>query len=92
MRLKIDYSTQFKKELKIAIKQNRDIDKLFYVIDCIANRQQLDPKFKDHPLKGKYKNCHECHIENDFLLVYQVFDDYMKLLLMRLGSHSKLFG
>ena len=92
MKLRIDYTNKFKKELEIAIKQNRNIKELFYVIDRIANHEQLEPKYKDHQLKGKYANCRECHIENDFLLIYQIFDDYMKLLLMRLGSHSKLFG
>lgn len=73
MKLKITYTTKFQKELQLAIKQNRNIEKLLFVIDCIANQEQLDPIYKDHPLKGKYNNCRECHIENDFLLVYRIF-------------------
>ena len=92
MKLKITYTTKFQKELKLVIKQKRNIEKLLYVIDCIANQEQLDPKYKDHPLKGKYVNCRECHIENDFLLIYRIHADYMELVLLRLGSHSKLFG
>lgn len=39
----------------------------------------------------KYKNCGECHIEPDWLLVYQYIDDELILLLVATGSHSKIF-
>ena len=31
---------------------------------------KLEPKYKDHQLKGELKEYRECHIEPDWLLVY----------------------
>ncbi|GHP92694.1 hypothetical protein VN1203_14400 [Helicobacter pylori] len=59
------------------------------MIENLAKEQPLDPKYKDHPLKGTLKDFRECHIKSDILLVYLVKDD--ELILVRLGSHSELF-
>lgn len=61
------------------------------VIEKLANDEKLDEKYKDHPLKGKYYSTRECHIEPDFLLIYEKFNDVMVLSLLRLGTHSDLF-
>lgn len=57
------------------------------VIEKLAN----DEKYKDHPLKGKYYSTRQCHIDSDFLLIYEKFNDVMVLSLLRLGTHSDLF-
>jgi mRNA interferase YafQ len=45
---------------------------------------------RDHPLKGEWKGCRECHLLPDLLLIYRkVGDDILELI--RLGSHSELF-
>lgn len=91
MKYTVKFTTQFKKDLKLSKKQNKDIDKLFAVVDILANGEALDAKFKDHNLAGAYKGCRECHIEPDWLLIYEIVDDVLVLLLSRLGSHSDLF-
>ena len=48
-------------------------------------------KYRDHDLTGNYWGCRECHIEPDWLLVYEVLDDILVLMLYRVGSHSELF-
>lgn len=58
------------------------------VIEKLANDEKLDEKYKDHPLKGKFYSTRECHIEPDFLLIYEKFNDVMVLSLLRLGTHS----
>lgn len=90
MKYKIKFTGSFKKNLKLAKKQGRDIDKLFNVIEMIADGKVLDEKYKDH-LGGSYKGTRECHIEPDFLLIYEKFDDLLILSLIRVGSHSDLF-
>jgi mRNA interferase YafQ len=72
-------------------KQNKDIEKLYTVIEKLANGEELEEKYRDHDLKGNYKGCRECHIEPDFLLVYEIYNDVLVLLLNRTGSHSELF-
>ena len=92
MKYDIQFTNQFKKDLKLAKKQNKNLDKLFEVIDILANGGTLDAKYRDHSLKGKYKGTRECHIEADWLLVYEIRDDVLVLLLYRLGTHSELFN
>ena len=87
----IPFTNQFKKDLKLAKKQNKDLDKLFEVIDILANGGTLDAKYRDHDLTGNYKGTRECHIEPDWLLIYEICGDVLVLMLYRLGSHSELF-
>ncbi len=91
MKYVIRYTNQFKKDLKLSQKQGKDVDKLFAVVEKLANGEPLDDKYRDHTLTGDYKGCRECHIEPDWLLVYEIFDDMLVLLLNRVGSHSELF-
>lgn len=80
-----------KKDLKLAKKQKKDLNKLFYVIEKLANLEKLDSKYKDHPLLGEYKGLRECHIDPDWLLIYYIENNTLTLVLSRLGSHSDLF-
>lgn len=91
MKYKIKFTTSFKKDLKLAKKQGKDIDKLFELVEKIAKDERLDEKFRDHSLAGNYKGTRECHIEPDFLLIYEKFEDVLVLSLVRTGSHSDLF-
>ena len=91
MKFEIKYTSQFKKDFKLAKKQRKNIDKLFAVIEKLANGETLEPKDRDHDLVGNYKGCRECHIEPDWLLVYEIFEDVLVLMLYRTGSHSDLF-
>lgn len=91
MRYDVKFTTQFKKDIKRAKKQNKNLDKLYEVIDILARGERLEEKYRDHDLLGKYKGTRECHIEPDFLLVYEYRNDVLVLILYRLGSHSELF-
>lgn len=91
MKYEVRFTGQFKKDLKLSQKQGKDVDKLFAVVERLANGEPLDDKYRDHTLTGDYKGCRECHIEPDWLLVYEIFDDVLVLLLNRVGSHSELF-
>lgn len=91
MKYDIQFTTQFKKDLKLAKKQNRNLDKLFEVIEVLAGGGILEPKFRDHSLTGRYKGTRECHIEPDWLLIYEICDDVLVLMIYRAGTHSELF-
>lgn len=91
MKYEIKFTNRFKKDIKIAKKQNKDLDKLFYVIEQLANGRTLEPKYRDHALTGNYKGTRECHIEPDWLLIYEIIDEILVLSLQRVGSHSELF-
>ncbi|MCI7455040.1 MAG: type II toxin-antitoxin system YafQ family toxin [Spirochaetales bacterium] len=91
MKYDLQFTSQFKKDLKLAKKQNKDLGKLFEVIDILANGETLDAKYKDHSLTGNYRGTRECHVEPDWLLIYEIRGDVLVLMLYRLGSHSELF-
>lgn len=91
MKYEVRFTTKFKKDLKLAKKQGKNTDKLLEVVEQLASGQTLEARYRDHDLTGEYLGCRECHIEPDWLLVYQIFDDVLVLLLNRVGSHSELF-
>ena len=82
--------TQFKRDVKRAKKRGKDIEKLKTIIWTLVRSQKLPPENKDHPLKGTLKDCRECHIEPDWLLIYRI--EGSELCLVRTGSHADLFG
>lgn len=92
MKYEIQFTSHFKKDLKLAKKQNKNLDKLFEVIEVLASGGTLEAKYRDHDLMGNYKGTRECHIEPDWLLIYEIRDDVLVLILSRLGSHSDLFS
>ena len=83
MKYEVRFTGQFKKDLKRAKKQGKDTDELFAVVDKLSNG--------DHGLSGNYKGCRECHIQPDWLLIYEINDGILVLMLYRVGSHSELF-
>ena len=91
MKYEIRFTTQFKKDLKLAKKQGKDTEKLFDVIERLANGDVLDEKYRDHDLTGNYKGCRECHVDPDWLLIYEIDNGILVLMLYRIGSHSELF-
>lgn len=93
MKYIVDYTSKFKKQYKKLSKQGKNLIKLYDVIDLLANKKSLDVKYKDHELINDktYKDCRECHIEPDWLLIYKYQDENLLLLLFETGSHSDLF-
>ena len=82
MKYIIKPTNQFKKDFKKIMKK---------VIDMLANDEILPDKYRDHLLIGNYKGKHECHLEPDWLLIYEYLEDELILFLTRTGSHSDLF-
>ena len=91
--LNLEYTNQFKKDIKKITKQGLDIEKLHKVIDILQKQEKLPEQYRDHLLVNSrnYKNMRECHIEADWLLIYKIYDDAMVLVAVRKGSHSELF-
>lgn len=82
---------KFKKDIKLIKKQGKMLEKLYAVVEKIANAETLDKKYCDHYLSGSYESYRECHIEPDWLLIYKICNDDVILLLSRTGTHSDLF-
>ena len=91
MKYEIQRTSQFKKDYKLAKKRGLDVNELKKVITMLADGEALPEKYYDHPLKGIYNSCNECHISPDWLLIYKIDDELLILSLRRTGSHSDLF-
>lgn len=88
----IVWTTQFKKDYKLALKRHMDIELLDNIIRSLSRGKTLSEKNKDHALTGDWVGHRECHIQPDWLLVYRIEDDVLVLTLSRTGTHSDLFG
>ena len=88
--LSVVRKSQFKKDFKELRSSNRDIAVLKTTILKLAEGEELAESFRDHALIGNYRDCRECHLAGDWLLIYQ--RDAENLVLIRTGSHSELFG
>ena len=72
-------------------KRGLDISLLDKVIDDIRQGKELDIKYRNHELKGKFKGFYECHIQPNWLLVYFIENDVLTLTLVDTGSHADIF-
>ena len=87
----IHYSTKAKKDLKKYRNDIQLMEALFEVLGKLEKDEAIPSKYKPHALIGNYKNCMECHVGNDFLLIW--IDAASNMVeIVRLGSHSELFG
>lgn len=88
----IKYTSQFKRDYKREKagqhKSSLDND-LTAAIELIASDIPLTHRYRDHPLSGEWKDCRDCHLKPDLILIYKK-PDRKSLVLIRLGSHSEL--
>lgn len=91
MQYKIEYTSRFKKEYKLAKKRGRNISLLRTVIDILAKGEPLPEKYRDLSLVSNWTGYRECHIQGDWLLIYKYQNDELILSLTATGTHSDLF-
>lgn len=91
IKYELDFTSKFKKDVKLLKKQGKNIEKLYEIINILACGEELDSKYRDHNLIGNYKGYRECHIESDWLLIYKIMENILILTLSRTGTHSELF-
>lgn len=87
--LEIVYTTRFKKDVKRMLKRGKTLRKLEVLIGKLINQEPLAARYHDHALVGNYAHHRECHIEPDWLLIYKLLVNTLRI--ERTGSHSDLF-
>lgn len=87
--LNVIFTNQFKKDYKLCQKRGYNMALIESIIQTLSIPEPLNPKHREHILSGNYANKKECHVQPDWLLVYQITDD--ELVLYRTGTHSDLF-
>lgn len=82
---------QFEKDKEKARRQKKNFSILNTIISQLIEEKELEPKFCDHPLKGEWKGFRDCHVENDWVLIYKIDKKEKSITFVRLGSHAQLF-
>lgn len=85
------FSSQYKKDVKRFRNQPKKMEKVVEILRMLRDEIPIPQEYSPHMLKGDYKGCMECHIEGDFLLIW-VDETQNQIGVLRLGSHSELFG
>ena len=88
---RIEFTNEMKRNAKLMRKRGKDMAKLTTVLDLLSKGDPLPQQYRDHQLTGSLRDFRECHIEPDWLLVYEINNNVLVLMLYRLGSHSELF-
>ena len=92
MKYHLRLSKRYSKSLKKMLRRGKDIKKISAVVKMLANGETIPPKYKDHARVGDLAGLRDCHIENDWVLLYYIEDDVLVLTLSDTGTHSDLFG
>lgn len=89
---KIETTKKFRKDIKRLRNSGRfDLEKLNIVMRILGRGEILPDKYRNHSLWGRFAGTFECHIEPNWLLIYEKRDDILVLCLIRTGSHGDLF-
>ena len=88
--MRLRTTTRFEKDLKRSAKRNKDLTKLWSLVEYLLSGQRLESRYRQHRLSGTWSFYWECHIEPDWLLIWG--SDGESVTLVRTGTHSDLFG
>lgn len=89
---KIVYTNRMKKDAKLMQKRGKDMRKLVNTLSLLASGNPMPAQYKDHSLTGNLHDFRECHVEPDWLLIYQIYEDLLVISATATGSHADLFG
>lgn len=89
--LAIEYTTQFKRDLKKAKKRGYNLTALRKIMQLIEYEKPLPDKLKNHTLTGSWSHHNELHIAPDWLLIYRLASTIKTVVFVRTGTHSDLF-
>lgn len=89
--LTANYSSKFKKDLKLMEKRDLNMRNIFAIMISLQNEIPLPVKYREHMLRGDYEGYLECHIEPDWLLIYKIDKEAKQIYFARTGTHGDLF-
>jgi mRNA interferase YafQ len=87
----IEFSNSFKKDYKLIKKRGYNLSKLHEVFKQLIEKGYVDAEYLPHKLTGNYSGYWECHIQGDWLLVWETDKDLKIVRLIATGTHSDLF-
>jgi len=87
----IEFSNSFKKDYKLIKKRGYDLSKLHEIFKQLIEKGNVDAEFLPHKLVGNYSGCWECHIQGDWLLIWEIDKNVKSVRLIATGTHSDIF-
>ncbi len=82
-------TNRFEKDVRQQRKRGKDLSRLWLIVERLQSQQSLERRHRPHRLTGEWSHCWECHVESDWLLLWELQDNV--LVLIRTGTHSDLF-
>lgn len=86
------YTSKFKRDFKLCIKQGKDMRVLKEIMTILENDEEPSPEYNDHPMRGQFAGTRECHLEgphSDWILIYEKRSQEV-IAYIRTGSHANL--
>ncbi len=90
MKYKIQPTSKYRKDVKLLAKRGYDLSLLNVVVAKLANGDKLLEQYRDHPLKGNRLGYRDCHIQDDWVLVYKIDKGVLTLVLSETGTHADI--
>ncbi|MCD8385987.1 MAG: type II toxin-antitoxin system YafQ family toxin [Bacteroidales bacterium] len=90
MKYTIRTTNRFDKDFKRCMKRGLPLEELEKVFKKLEEKGTLPAEYKPHKLTGDHKGEWECHIQPEWLLLWQQFDQELILLMIGTGTHSDL--
>jgi mRNA interferase YafQ len=90
--LTIHETAKYRRDVRRVIRRGKNRALLDAVVNTLREEKPLDPKHRDHALHGSLEGFRDCHIENDWVLVYAVNNKELILTLSQTGAHADIFG
>jgi mRNA interferase YafQ len=88
---RLSYTGQYKKSFNLCKNRGYNMNLLAAAVALLQETGQLPPQYKPHKLSGTFKDCWECHIQPDWLLIWMQNKTELVLLLLDTGTHADLF-
>jgi mRNA interferase YafQ len=92
MKYKVITSKRFEKDLKRCQKRGLSMQLVFEAIKLLESAGSLPVQYRSHKLVGDKRGLWECHIQPDWLMVWEQNDELLTLLFLQTGTHSDIFG
>lgn len=88
----VNITPQFRRDANKCKRKGKRMELLWEAVRILVREGVLPESYKPHKLRDEFADCWECHIEDDWLLVWKQNDYKLTLLLTNTGSHEYLFG
>jgi len=89
IRLEKSFQKDIERDKKSGKYTKEDFEELKLIIKNLQQNEEIDKKYKRHPLKGTMLDMESIHIKNDWLLIFSIDEEYLSLIM--LGKHTQVY-